>query len=559
MRSMRCIKYVFILCLLCMPLNVFGALNAYLGVTGLIKNDPGAYQGYTLFSPLMGKQTYLIDMQGRVVHKWAIETQFALHAILMENGNLLRAVTPNGLKKPEGEPLFEDYGRDRIEDYHVALKQYRSTLEYQAYLSKGGRFDHGGAGGVIQEVDWEGNVVWEFTYSNGEHRQHHDFTPMPNGNILFIAWEYKTAAECLEAGRKAYLCGTDEDHRHPFLEEGVHVDTIVEVNRKGEVVWKWSFWDHLTSGMMSWFSPGKLDVNWHTKGFKGLPAKGYYDPDWNHINSIDYNAELDQIVIASREMGEFYVIDHSTVDYVNPEAGIKKAAGSAGDFVYRWGNPSVRFGDSILFKRIAPTYESNRLQQLFGAHDVQWIDPGLPGEGHFLIFDNGWARPFANFSRVLQVNPYDEEGAYVPQLNLEREDKGHGWEPVHGIISNQVVWKYNAQSFGLGLNSLHLSSAQRLPNGNTLITAGSQGYLLEVGFEGDNSLINTMKPKSQQKPTVQVYWEFVNPVTLEGRVDVLTDGNPITGLNPVFSARRYAADFAGLKGKVLQPLEEGFQ
>ena len=497
-------------------------------------------------------------MQGRVVHQWAIETSFGLHAILLENGNLLRAVTPIDLKKPEGEPVIEDYGRDRIKEFHQALQRYRNTPEYKEYIQAGGRFEHGGAGGVIQEVDWEGNVVWEFDYSDANHRQHHDFHLMPNGNILLLAWEYKSPQECEDAGRKDYLCGTDEDNPHPLMEEGVHVDTIVEVNRQGEIVWKWSFWDHLTSGFMSWFSPGKLDVNWHTKGLKGVPAKGYYDPDWNHINSIDYNAELDQIVINSREMGEFYVIDHSTAEYDNPQAGIEEAAGSAGDFLYRWGNPSVRFGDSIFFKRIAPTYESNNLQQLFGAHDIQWIKKGLPGEGHFLIFDNGWARPFANFSRVLQINPYDNNGDYVPQLNFDRDDKGHGWEPIHGIVSKQIVWKFHAQSFSMGMNSLHISGGQRLPNGNTLICSGSEGYMLEVGYDGDNSFLNTAKPKAKQKPTIKVYWEFVNPITRDGNVEALKDGNPVFGLNPVFSARRYGADYPGLKGKNLIPLQNGF-
>ena len=38
--------------------------------TGLIRNDPGAYQGYTLLSPLSSQTTYLIDMAGRIVKEW---------------------------------------------------------------------------------------------------------------------------------------------------------------------------------------------------------------------------------------------------------------------------------------------------------------------------------------------------------------------------------------------------------------------------------------------------------------------------------------------------------
>ncbi|GIR57077.1 MAG: hypothetical protein CM15mP64_4890 [Candidatus Neomarinimicrobiota bacterium] len=34
--------------------------------------------------------------------------------------------------------------------------------------------------------------------------------------------------------------------------------------------------------------------------------------DWKHLNSIDYNEDLDQIIISSRHHDEIYIIDHST-------------------------------------------------------------------------------------------------------------------------------------------------------------------------------------------------------------------------------------------------------
>lgn len=37
---------------------------------GLIRNDSGAYAGYTLLSPLQSTSTFLIDMSGRVVKTW---------------------------------------------------------------------------------------------------------------------------------------------------------------------------------------------------------------------------------------------------------------------------------------------------------------------------------------------------------------------------------------------------------------------------------------------------------------------------------------------------------
>ncbi|MCP4750073.1 MAG: hypothetical protein GY866_04220 [Proteobacteria bacterium] len=533
------------------------AYEALQGPTGVLKNEPGAFDGYTLFSPLMGTTTYLIDMEGNVVHKWKGDHGFGCGAVLLENGNLLRAVSPIRPGGPLGGPKPEDYLPDRTDEFRKVLKEFRNTEKYRKYFEAGGRFEHGGAGGLLQEVDWDGNVVWEYRYSNAQHRQHHDFKRMPNGNTLFIAWEYKTPEECEDAGRPDYLCGSDDDNPHPLGHKGLHADTIVEVNKKGAIVWKWSFWDHLISGFMSWLRPGKLDVNWHTHGV-GPPVKGFYDPDWNHINSIDYNPELDQIAINSREMGEFYIIDHSTADYDNPEAGIEKAAGEAGDFLYRWGNPSIRFGDTLLFKRIAPTYETNGLQQLFGAHDIQWIPKGRPGAGHFLIFDNGWARPFFNFSRILEIDPLDDKGNYVPQLNFDREDKGHGWEPMQGAISKQIVWKYNSRGF-INFNSFYISGAQRLPNGNTLICSGAQGHVFEVGNEGDNSFTNGINPFDKKNPGVKVFWEFINPITFEGEMELLEDGQVMNGRNALFRAYRYAANFPGLKGRELEPMEDGYE
>ena len=39
---------------------------------GLILNDPKAFRGYTVLNPMNKKTTYLIDMEGRVVHDLGI-------------------------------------------------------------------------------------------------------------------------------------------------------------------------------------------------------------------------------------------------------------------------------------------------------------------------------------------------------------------------------------------------------------------------------------------------------------------------------------------------------
>src|SRR5215470_7963497 len=131
---------------------------------GLLRNDPGAFQGYTLLSPLSSKTTFLIDMNGKVVHTWETDSTPSSIAYLLENGNLLRAgaLTPS----PFGQ-------------------------------------GPAGAGGKIQEFTWDGQLAWDFTYASASFIPHHDLTRLPNGNVLLIAEERKTPEEAVAAGRIA--------------------------------------------------------------------------------------------------------------------------------------------------------------------------------------------------------------------------------------------------------------------------------------------------------------------------------------------------------------------
>src|SRR5262249_19149224 len=167
---------------------------------GVRINDPKAYQGYTLVFPLTSRYTFLIDMQGRVVHQWKSRYTAGQDAYLLENGNLLRAA-----KLADGEAFFAGAG----------------------------------AGGRIQEFTWDGKLVWDFKFHNEKQTQHHGITPMPNGNVMLIVWERKTAREAIAAGVKPALAGRGE----------MLVDSLVEIKKTGKttgkIVWKWHIWDHL--------------------------------------------------------------------------------------------------------------------------------------------------------------------------------------------------------------------------------------------------------------------------------------------------------------------------
>ena len=146
---------------------------------GLFKNDPQACPGYTLFAPKHHTLIYLMDNQGRAVHRWKSQYEPGQSVYLLENGHLLHCC-----------------------------------------FTKNKGFTSGGEGGRLEEFDWDGNFVWEFEYSTDQYLSHHDVKPLPNGNVLVLAVEKKSYEECLAAGfdpqhapRPATLPGVH--HRSP--------------------------------------------------------------------------------------------------------------------------------------------------------------------------------------------------------------------------------------------------------------------------------------------------------------------------------------------------------
>jgi hypothetical protein len=367
------------------------------------------------------------------------------------------------------------------------------------------RFGAGGAGGLIQEFNWDGNLVWEFEYSSDRYRQHHDVEKLPNGNILIIAWEYKSFDDATAAGRNPDLMSQHED---PEL----WPDHIIEVepdSPDGEnIVWEWHVWDHLIQdfdslslnyGVVS-EHPELIDINYVRAG------QNAQSPDWNHINAVDYNAAFDQIILSVRHFDEIWVIDHSTT--TEEAAGHTGGnSGKGGDLLYRWGNPQ--------------TYDAGDAtdQKLFLQHDSHWIEWGLPGEGNILIFNNGLFRPGGNYSTIEEIiPPVDHNGTYS-------KSPGEPYEPEN------PVWKYAAPDDDFF--SPNVSGSQRLPNGNTLICSGYTGNFFEVTNEG------------------RLVWLYVNPVIRTGPMYFEV---PILGSqNWVFRAYRYSPDYPGFNGRDLTP------
>ena len=303
----------------------------------------------------------------------------------------------------------------------------------------------GGAGGGVQIVRWGGIVVWDFRYNSNGVLSHHDVRALPNGNVLLIAWETKTLQEAIAAGR-------DPEH---VSSQGFYPDHIIEVQptgrKSGTIVWEWHVWDHLIQdydeiqdnyGRIE-DHPELVDINYAAAS----------QSDWLHVNSIDYNEEYDQILLSVHNFNEIWVIDHSTTT-AEAAGHAGGNSGKGGDLLYRWGNPQ------------AYDRGTSSDQKLFLQHDANWIDPGCPGEGHILIFNNGGNRFYSTVDEI--VPPVDENSNYYL-------GSGSAYGPT------TLTWCYNPHpSFYASI----ISGAQRLANGNTLICNGETGEIFEVNPAG---------------------------------------------------------------------------
>lgn len=440
-------SYVALILILLFVISGFQFTDA--SITKQIQNDPiksvsifdnEPFEGYTLFTPEFTTKTLLINNDGETIHSWESNNIQGLPVYLLENGHLIRGC---------------------------------SSL-------RNSRFIAGGVTGRIEMYDWNDILIWEFDYSTNNHCLHHDIEVLPNGNILMTTWEYKTAAEAINVGRNP----------NNIQNQQLWPDSIIEVEPKGSntgnIVWEWHVWDHLIQDFDSSKEnygiiadhPELIDIN-----------SGGRQSDLNHINSVDYNEELDQILLSSHNQNEIWIIDHSTTT--------EEAAGHTGgqynrggDLLYRWGNPQVyNQGDS-----------SN--QQLFGQHDAQWIESECPGEGNILIFNNGQGRLQGQYTSIVEIEPpLQDNGSYQ-------------YSPHSAFLPIEPSWIYT-DTPATNFFAPKVSGAQRLPNGNTLICSGDEGYFFEVTSAGEK------------------VWDFQNIY-------------PLIGKKNVFKIHRYGLNYSGL-------------
>jgi hypothetical protein len=303
----------------------------------------------------------------------------------------------------------------------------------------------------LVEVDWEGNIVWKFDRyelvkdprrkPRWMARQHHDY--QREGNPVGY---YVPGLEFKHGGKTLILCHKNLKNTE-ISEKPLVDDTIIEVDKNGKIIWEWVCSDHFKE--MGFSARSKRTLARHP----GLKPAGGGMGDWMHMNSVsllgpnrlydagDKRFHPDNIIWDGRQTNIIAVIDRKT-----------------GKIVWQLGPD------------FTSTQALRKMGQVIGQHHAHMVPRGLPGEGNILLFDNGGAAGYGapnpgaptgfdnarrDFSRVLEIDP----------------------------VTLEIKWQYPALGPGPGGNRLYssfVSSAQRLPNGNTLITEGNGGRIIEV-------------------------------------------------------------------------------
>ncbi|MEC2074795.1 aryl-sulfate sulfotransferase [Metabacillus fastidiosus] len=382
-----------------------------------------AWSGYTIFqAPDLG--ALLIDMNGKEVHLWKGLRGF-----------------PNKIF-PGGYVLGHTFNRD---------PEYGFQDE-----------------GDLVQVDFEGNVVWkfdkhEFITDPGHEgrwlaRAHHDYQREGN-SVGYYAPDQNPKTD---SGNTLILAHRDV-HNPKISKYELLDDVILEVDWEGNVVWEWSFSDHFDELQFD-DEAKKIIYEEPNRRFFGNKSG-----DWLHINSIsavgpnrhydagDERFHPDNIIWDAREANIIGITDKRT-----------------GKIVWQ----------------IGPDYSKPELKHLgwiIGQHHAHIIPQGLPGEGNLLVFDNGgWGGYGA-------PNPSSPDG----NKNAVRD---HSRVLEIDPVTLEIVWQYTGHEakFQVPTDSFrfyspYISSAQRLENGNTLITEGANGRIFEV------------------TENHEIVWEYISP------------------------------------------------
>ncbi len=352
-----------------------------------IFNPANVQDGLVLVNDASGNRVYLMEKQeSKILFEWDLPSGIGNDAELLENGNLLVALTAD-------DPAYT----------------------------------FGGYGGRLAIIAPSGELLWDYLYSSEINLAHHDLEILPNGNVLFLAWEKKEKDEIIANG----YVGEDEK---------LFAEKLIEINpANNEIVWEWNSWDHLIQdqnpdalnfGIIK-DNPQRINLN-----YMDPLNEGSYLGDIFHANGFEYDEARDLIYLSVNYFSEVWVIDHSTsISESSSGSGGDQMVG--GDLVFRFGNPAA--------------YKNTSSERMFFHNH----NPNLvPGGESLLVYSNGIPSYDAH-SIVYELK--------IPDSFKLLKDKKNELE---------LVWSFKDED----LFSAKVSGAYRLPNGNTLITQGTFGF-----------------------------------------------------------------------------------
>jgi len=322
----------------------------------------------------------------------------------------------------------------------------------------------------LVQVDWDGNVVWEFNqYEQVKvpgkkpvwtSRWHHDFEREGNP----VGYYTPGMNPLVDKGKSLLLC--HKNLTNTAISDKTLVDcTIIEVTWDGKIVWEWLCSDHFEEIGFS-----EEARNTMARNPAIVAVEGIHVGDWVHMNSISYlgpnkwydmgdeRFHPDNIIWDGRQTNHIAIIDKKT-----------------GKLVWQVG-PDYTATEAL-----------RKLGQIVGQHHAHMIPRGLPGEGNILVFDNGG---WAGYGAPNPGSPTGHNNALRDYSRILEFDP----------ITLEIVWRYTAREAkyivfqnAYKFYSPTISGAQRLPNGNTLITEGDEGRVLEV------------------TPEHETVWEYMSP------------------------------------------------
>jgi hypothetical protein len=339
---------------------------------GVIIKDGRACDGYNLYCSRISPEVFLMDMAGKVVHRWSYpETVDCLwdHAIMLGKGEV------------------------------IVINKFKHLVR----------------------LDWHSNLLWR-----SRMEAHHDLVECPDKTFY-------VASGCIRDYRGLLV-------RFPY---------ILRTTSEGRVVDMWSGYEEL----------GRIKQAFDTRSFLDTVI----DSMLLHRSWLELPDLIARRLRAKRLRNGNVLFDYL---HLNTIAMLPDTPLGRQDRRFRPGNLL------LCFRRVNQIaimdWNTKEFLWVWGEGELEWPHhPTMLENGNILIFDNGVER---EYSRVIELNPVTEE----------------------------IDWEYVAdppESF----YTFEKGSAQRLPNGNTLICEGDQGRVFEVTSDGET------------------VWEWLNPILRKGK------------------------------------------